>query len=91
MYVFTEDEVMLPAAVDQQLRPSAPEQAGFGGGSGATLHHHLPPPGCWDQSPHWVQPEVWGLNCEDSSEGGGATTKRYMILKLHFHKSKESL
>lgn len=31
----------LPAAVGEQLRPTAPEQAGLRGGSGATLDLHL--------------------------------------------------
>lgn len=56
----------LPAAVGQQLRPSAPKQAGFGGGSRPTLDHDLSASGCWDQLPHRVQPEVWSVNCKDT-------------------------
>ena len=59
----------LPAAVGEQLRPAAPEQAGLRGGSRTTLDHHLPPSGCWDQSPHWIQPEVWSLNWKDKEAG----------------------
>lgn len=73
MYENQVDSV-LPAAVGEQLRPTAPEQAGLWGSSRATLDHHLPPSGCWDQFPYWIQPEVWGLNWKDRRQNGVRTT-----------------
>lgn len=75
MYENQVDSV-LPAAVGEQLSPAAPEQAGLRGGSRTTLDHDLPPSGCWDQSPHWIQPEVWSLNWKDKRQDGVRITEQ---------------
>lgn len=70
-----EPVTVLPAAVSEQLRPTAPEQAGLRGSSRATLYHHLPPSGCWDQLSYWIQSEVWGLNWMNRRQDGGTESE----------------
>lgn len=51
--------MFLPAAVDEQLSATTPEQAGLWGRSRLTLNHDLTASGSWDQFPYWIQPKVW--------------------------------
>lgn len=64
------DELAVPAAVGEQFCPTAPEQARLRGSSRPTRDHDLPPSGCWDQLPYWIQPEVWSLNWKDIRQCG---------------------
>lgn len=63
-------KLVLPAAVGEQLRPAAPEQARLRGSPRPTRDHDLPPSGCWNQFPDWIQPEVWSLNWKDKRQDG---------------------
>lgn len=63
-------DLLIPAAVGEQLRPTTPEQAGLRGSLRPTLDHDLPPSGCWDQFPYWIQPEVWRKNWKDRRQDG---------------------
>lgn len=56
--------MFLPAAVDEQLSATTPEQAGLWGSSRLTLNHDLSPSGSWDQFSYWIQPKVWRMDWE---------------------------
>ena len=47
-------DLALPAAVCEQLRPTAPEQARLRGSTRPTLDYNLSPSGSWDQFSYWV-------------------------------------